>query len=111
MLKLLAFLQAKALHDSRHPLGCAKVAHQIVFEADIESRTARVALPRAAPTQLSIDPACFVTFCADNVETATVCHTGSEFNVRSAPGHVCGNRNGARLAGARHNLRFLHVKL
>src|SRR6266481_3761052 len=111
MLELLTFLETKALHDSRHPIGGAEVAHQIVFETDIESRTARIALPRAAPAQLSIDAARFVTLRADNVETATVWNTGSKFNVRSTPGHVCGNRNGARLAGARHNFSFLHVKL
>src|SRR5205814_8758927 len=98
MLKLLAFFEAKTLHDSRHPIGRAKVAHQIVFEANVESRTARIALPRAAPAQLSIDPACFVTLGANDVETATVWNTGSKFNVRSTPRHVCGNRNSARLA-------------
>ena len=51
-----------------------------------------------------------MTFRADDKETTTVWNTGSKFNVRSAPGHVCGNCHSARLASARHDLRFLHVK-
>src|SRR5438046_8219155 len=111
MLKLLALLETKALHDSGHPIGGAEVAHQIVFETNIESRTARIALARAAPTQLSIDAARFVTFRADNVKTATTWDTGSKLNVGSAPGHVRRNRDRARLTSALHDLGFLHVKL
>src|SRR5205814_512981 len=101
MLELLAFLKTKALHDSRHPIGRAEVAHKIVFKTYIKSRTAKVALARAAPPQLSVDAARLVTLGADDVKTATVWNTRSKFNVRSAPRHVCGNRNRARLAGAR----------
>src|SRR5438046_5935706 len=111
MLELLTFLETKALHDSRHPIGCTEVAHQIVFEADIESRTARIALARAAPTQLSIDPARFVTLRADNVETATVWNTGSKLNIGSAPSHIRRNRDRARLTSALHHLGFVHMKL
>src|SRR6266581_6021649 len=110
MLELLPFLQAKALHDSRHPVSRAEVAHQVIFEAYIKSRTARITLARAAPAQLSIDAARFVTLGADDKETTTVCNTGPKFNVRSAPRHVCRNCHSARLAGTRHDLRFLHVK-
>src|SRR5204863_10094699 len=111
MLELLTFLETKALHDSRHPIGCPEVAHQIVFEADIESRTAWITLPRAAPTQLSIDAARFVTLRADDIKTSTVWNTGSKLDVGSAPGHVRRNRDRARLTGALHDLGFLHVKL
>src|SRR5207302_7120340 len=38
MLELLAFFQTEALHDPRHAISRAKVAHEIVFETDIESR-------------------------------------------------------------------------
>src|SRR5438034_883241 len=44
----LSFLKPESLHDSRHPIGCAEVAHQVVFETYIEPRCARVALARAA---------------------------------------------------------------
>ncbi len=36
MLELLAFLEPEALHDSRHPIGCAEIAHQIVFKTNIK---------------------------------------------------------------------------
>src|SRR5205814_9372776 len=107
MLELLALLETKALHDSGHPIGGAELAHQIVFEADIESRTARVALPRAAPTQMSIYAARFVTLRADDIKTSTVWNTGSKLNVGSSPGHVRRNRDRARLTGALHDLGFL----
>ena len=57
MLELLAFLEAEALHDFRHAIGRAEVAHEIVFEADVKARDARIALARAASAQLAIDAA------------------------------------------------------
>ena len=70
MLELLAFFEAKALHDFRHAIGRAEIAHQIVFEADIEASRARIALARATSAQLAIDAARFVAFGADDVEAA-----------------------------------------
>ena len=68
MLEFLAFLEAEALHDFRHAIGRAEVAHQIVLEADVEARRARIALARATSAQLPIDAARFVTLGADDVE-------------------------------------------
>ena len=49
MLELLAFLEPETLHYSRHAIGCAEVAHEVVLEADIKAGTAWVALARATP--------------------------------------------------------------
>src|SRR5438093_7909133 len=57
MLQLLPFLESETLHDFCHPIRRAEVAHQIVFETDVESRCAWIPLARATSTQLSIDPA------------------------------------------------------
>ena len=72
MLEFLAFLEAEPLHDFRHAIGGAEVAHEIVFEADVEPRAARVALARATPAQLPIDAPRFVTLRADDEEPALV---------------------------------------
>ena len=37
MLQLLAFFEPEALHDLRHSISCAEIAHEIVFEADIKA--------------------------------------------------------------------------
>ena len=66
MLELLAFFEAEALHDFRHAIGRAEVAHEIVLEADVKARRARVALARATAAQLPIDAARFVTLGADD---------------------------------------------
>ena len=66
MLEFLAFLESKPLHDFRHPVGRAEIAHQVVLETDIKARTARIALARATPAQLSIDTACFVALSAND---------------------------------------------
>ena len=88
MLELLAFFEPKPLHDFRHPIGSAEVAHQIVFEADIKSRSARIALPRATATKLSIYPAGFVSFGSKNKQSAELRHATSKLNVGAAAGHV-----------------------
>ena len=109
MLEFLAFLEAEALHDLRHAIGRAEVAHEIVFEADVEARAARIALARATSAQLAVDAARFVPLGADDVEAAALRHAGAEFNVGAAARHVGGDRDRARLAGAGDDLRFLHV--
>src|SRR5438132_3496679 len=91
MLEFLAFFKAEAFHDFRHPIGCAEVAHQIVFKADIKSRSARIALTRATPAKLSIYPARFVSFGSENKQSAELRHPASKFNVCAATGHVRGN--------------------
>ena len=40
MLELLAFFETEALHDFRHAIGRAEVAHEVVLEADVEARVA-----------------------------------------------------------------------
>ena len=101
MLELLAFFETEALHDFRHSIGRAEVAHQIVFEADVEARRARIALARATTAQLSIDPARFVPFGADNRQSAHLRDAGSELNIGAASGHVRRNRDRSGLTGAR----------
>src|SRR5438270_10360034 len=111
MLERLPFCKPEAFHDFRHPIGSAEVAHQIVFEADIKSRSARIALPRATATKLSIYPAGFVSFGSKNKQSAELRHPASKFNVRAAAGHVRGNGDRSGLTRALNDLRFLHVKL
>src|SRR5437867_12615851 len=109
MLKLLAFLEPEALHDSRHPIGCAEIAHQIVFETDIEPRCARIALARATSTQLAIDSARLVALRPDHHQSTAFYNAGPKLNIGAAAGHVRCNRNRAWLPGTRHNLSLLHV--
>ena len=66
MLELLAFFQPETLHDFRHPISRPEIAHQVVLEADIKTRSARIALARATPAKLSIYPARFMAFCSEN---------------------------------------------
>ena len=70
MLEFLAFLEAEALHDFRHAIGRAEIAHEIVFEADVKARAARIALARATSAQLPIDAARFVPLRADDKQAA-----------------------------------------
>src|SRR6476659_2766641 len=65
MLELLAFLEPEAFHNFCHAIGCAKVAHQIVFKTYVKSRCSGVALPCAASTQLPIDSSGLVPLRAD----------------------------------------------
>src|SRR5207245_8896635 len=44
MFEFLALLKTEALPDFRHSIARAEIAHQIVFETNIEPRFARVAL-------------------------------------------------------------------
>ena len=66
MLQLLAFLEPETLHDFRHAIGRAEVAHEIIFKADIKTRAARIALARATSAQLPIDAPRFVPLGADD---------------------------------------------
>src|SRR5260370_34148158 len=109
MLQLLPFLETEALHDSGHPISRAEVAHEIVFEADVKSRTAGIALARATPAQLSIYPASFVPLGADHHQTARCRYARTELNVGAAAGHVGRNRDCPRLTSTRDDLRLLHM--
>src|SRR5438105_9341979 len=110
MLQLLAFFEPEAFHDLRHSISCAKVPHEIVLEADIESRCARIALARATSAKLSIYPARFVSLGSENEQSAILRHSWTEFNVGAAAGHVRRNCHRSGLTRARHDLRFLHMK-
>src|SRR5438067_13655684 len=110
MLQLLPFLESETLHDFCHPIRRAEVAHQIVFETDVESRCAWIPLACATSTQLSIDPARFVALGPDHHQPAPLRHTRAKFNVGAAASHVGGNRNCAWLPGPSYDLGFLHVK-
>ena len=107
MFEFLALLEAEALHDFRHPIGCAEVAHEIVLEANVEPGRARVALAGATPAELPIDASRFVTLCADDVEATFVRNAGSKFNVSAAAGHISRNGDGARLARATNDFGLL----
>ena len=111
MLELLAFLEPEALHDFRHAIGRAEVPHQIVFEADVETRAAGIALARATSAQLPIDPARFVALGADHEKSAAFRHAFAELNVGAAARHVRRDRDRPRLPGALDDLGFLHVEL
>src|SRR4051812_14614547 len=109
MFELLTFFQPKALHDLRHAISGAEVAHQIILEADVKPRGPGIALACATSTQLPIDTTGFVAFRADDIKSAPFENAGPEFNVGAAPRHVGGDRDCSRLAGASYDFRFLHV--
>src|SRR5438045_6049389 len=111
MLQLLAFLETKTLHDFGHAIGGAKVAHEIVLEADVKARAPGIALARTTAAELPVDPARFVTFGADHKKTAAFRHTFAEFNVGAAARHVRRDRDSAGLASALDDFGLLHVYL
>ena len=67
----LAFLDAEAAHDGVEAFG-GEDAQEIVFEADVEFRLARVALAAGPAAQLVVDAAAFVALGAEHVEPAGV---------------------------------------
>ncbi len=68
-------------------------------------------MARATPAQLPIYPPRFVPLGTDHHQAAFVRHAGPELNVGAAAGHVRRNRDRARLTGARHDFRLLHMIL
>ena len=110
MLQLLAFFEAEALHDFRHAIGRAEVAHQIVLEADVEVRRARDR--PGARSGRATGGRCGATSWRSvpmTIQSARVRHAGAELDVGAAAGHVGGDGDRARLAGARDDLGFLQV--
>src|SRR5215472_16395465 len=89
MFQLLTFFETEALHDFGHSIGGAEIAHQVVFETDVEPRCARIALARATSAQLPIDPPRFVTLGPDHHQAAQVSYARAELNIGAASGHVC----------------------
>ena len=110
MFQLLPFFETETFHDLRHAISGAKIPHQIVFEADVETRRTRIALTRTTSAQLSIDATRLMSLRPDHVKTAPVRDALPKFNVRAAPGHVRRNRDRSSLASAGDDLRLLHVK-
>src|ERR1700693_3468749 len=111
MLELLALFEPEALHNLRHSISCAEIAHEIIFEADIKSRSARIALTRAASAKLSIYPPRFVSLRSKNKQSTILRYARTELNVGAAAGHVRRDRYRSGLARAHYDLGFLHVKL
>src|SRR5580765_7234472 len=107
MLELLTILEAESFHDFRHAIGRAEVAHEVVLEADIETRGAWIALPSATSAKLAIDAARFVALGADDVKAAPLSDARPELNVGAAASHVCRNGHRPSLPGATDDLRFL----
>src|SRR5207237_7730826 len=103
VLQLLTFFQSETLHNFRHPIGRAEIAHEIVFEADIEPRSARIPLARATSAKLSIYTPRFVTFCSKDKQSAKLRNTGSKFNIGTASGHVRRNCHRAGLSCSHDN--------
>ena len=117
------------VHQLRDALG-AEEAHQVVFERQEELRRARIALTTRAAAQLAIDAPRLVALGADDVQTADLHRrrsslpsgsftfdgfglrdAGAEFDVGAAAGHVRRDRDRARLARARDDLRLALVVL
>src|ERR1051325_7138112 len=140
-----AFLHAQALHDAHDPVA-AENAHQIVFEREIKTRGAWIALASGAAAQLVVDAARLVALGTKYVQPAEVDHffviaipllanlffdllpflrlqhvlrllrgeelrVAAEEDVRSAAGHVRGDRDRALASGLRDDLRFALVIL
>ena len=59
------FVDAEGVHHA-HDAFTAEQPHQVVFERDIESAFAGVALTCGTPTKLIINPAAFVSFGTDD---------------------------------------------
>ena len=70
---------------------------------------ARVALAAGAAGKLAIDAAGLVAFSAEHVQPASGGDTLTELDVGAAAGHVRCQGDVPRLAGLRHNLRFLFM--
>ena len=61
-----AFFHAEFQHQLRDPLG-GEDAHQVVFQRQVESGRAGIALATGAAAQLVVDAAAFVPFGAEDV--------------------------------------------
>ena len=111
MLEFLTIFQPETFHDAGHAVGCAEVAHQIVFEAHVEAGGTRVALAGATAAQLTIDPARFVAFGAKNIQAAEFCHPFAQLDVRPTARHIGGDRDRVLLPCTGDDLGLLAVVL
>ncbi len=139
MLQHLPLLQPQLLHNPRNAVR-AKQPHQIIFQRNKEPRHPRVPLPRATSAQLTVNPARLMPLAPNHIQTRRpllnqlperlfaihlvrqlhrthhllALHPDdalAQLDVRSAPRHVRGNRNRARLPRIRHNFRLALVIL
>ena len=131
----LAFFHAEFLHQARDALG-AEDAHQVVFQRQIKSTRAGVALAAAPTAQLVVDAPRFVALGAEHMQAAGGDDLGvtlfprrlrrgrrgllrvvfqrrqfqfevaAEHDVGAAPGHVGGDGHAAGPAGLGDDLRF-----
>ena len=72
VLEFLPFLHPEGLHDLGHAVCRAEVAHEIVLEADVEARAARITLTGAATAELAVDAARLVALGAEDKESAEI---------------------------------------
>src|SRR5207237_1684595 len=66
-----ALFHAEPLEEGRDPL-LGEDTHEVVFEREVETRGARVALASRTATELIVDTAGFMAFRSKNVETAYI---------------------------------------
>ena len=109
MFELLALLEAERLHDFCHAVARAEIPHEVVLEAHVEPRAARVTLAGAASAELAVDAAGFVALGPDHVKSAELGDALAEFDVRAAAGHIGRDRHRPAEPGARDDLGLLHV--
>ncbi len=88
----------------------AEKAHQVIFEREEEDRRAGVALTAGASAQLAVDPAGFVPFGTDNMQTADRSTTPrpSLMSV-PRPAMLVAIVTAPRMTGVGHDLRFALV--
>ena len=72
VLQSFALLHTEALHEFRHALGGAEIAHEVIFKRNEEARETGVTLTRAAATELAINAAGFVPFRPYDMQPAEV---------------------------------------
>src|SRR5437867_1231243 len=82
---------------------------ELVVERDHRLVATRIALSRAAPEELTVDPACLVALGGDHVKSSEGGDAGSERDVRAAPGHVGCHRDPARLSRPGDDLGFCPI--
>src|SRR5688572_31713483 len=78
--------------------------YQVLVEREDRLAASRVALARAATEELPVDARRVVEFGGDDVQAARLGDAGPQLDVGAAPGHVGGDGEAARLAGARDDL-------
>src|SRR5690606_31303632 len=101
----ITFLVSQFIHQSGNSLA-TEHAHQIVFERNIELRSARIALATGTTTKLSVNTSAFMSFRTDDRKSSSFLHSRSEFDIRTTTRHVGGDGYRTRKASLSYNLRF-----